>query len=43
MAVNRNFIYWANYAAGTIGRASISGDPSSVNQSFITGAASPSR
>ena len=41
VAVDRNYIYWTNHTTSTIGRANISGDPSSVNQSFITGAASP--
>ena len=37
VAVNDRFIYWTNQVVPqTIGRARINGDPSSVNQSFIS-------
>ena len=35
VAVDDNYIYWANQGTNTIGRADINGDPSSVNQAFI--------
>jgi sugar lactone lactonase YvrE len=35
------FVYWANMNGGTIGRASLDGNPQSVDQSFITGASAP--
>jgi hypothetical protein len=39
LAVDGTHIYWANYYAGTIGRAAIDG--TGVNQAFITGASYP--
>ena len=37
LAVDAAHIYWTNSVIGTIGRASISGDPNSINRLFITG------
>jgi virginiamycin B lyase len=37
--VSGQFIYWSNWAAGTIGRARVNG--TQVNQRFITGAFGP--
>jgi hypothetical protein len=39
IAVNRNYVYWANYGSGTIGRARTDG--SDVDERFITGADDP--
>jgi hypothetical protein len=39
VAVDSNYIYWANSSAGTIGRANLNGQ--SVDQSFIGGQNSP--
>jgi virginiamycin B lyase len=41
LALDGTYIYWTNLLTNSIGRASLSGDPNSVNQSFITGANSP--
>ena len=40
VAVDDNFVYWANQSANTIGRATLDG--TDVNQGFITGASFPS-
>ncbi len=39
VAVDANYVYWANVSTGTIGRANLDG--TGVNQSFITGANHP--
>jgi tetratricopeptide (TPR) repeat protein len=39
VAVDGSHVYWANFGAGTIGRADLDGQ--NANQSFITGANSP--
>jgi hypothetical protein len=39
LAVDSNYIYWANVFDGTIGRANLDG--TGVDQSFITGATNP--
>jgi virginiamycin B lyase len=39
VAVDGNFVYWANQNSGTIGRANLDG--SNPNQSFIGGASGP--
>jgi hypothetical protein len=39
VAIDGNFIYWANYGGNSIGRANLDG--SNVNPNFITGAVDP--
>src|SRR5215469_10574417 len=40
VAVDANYVYWANVFAGTIGRANLDG--TGANPNFITGATTPS-
>jgi virginiamycin B lyase len=42
VAADVEHLYWANFGGDTIGRASLDGNPASVNQSFIGGASDPS-